>query len=126
MSSTKVDEQTKAARTGYTRSDWLFISLAALTVLPLVLVIFFGLGARSSLLVALVTGVAILAAAFFLSWATEALETVLRLAKRSYYERIPLTTDVVFIISKGISLLCCFFSNELPCGVDVYCFVPLN
>lgn len=63
-------------RTGYTRSDWLLIGLAAFTVVPLILMVFFRVGATSSLLVAIVAGVSILAAAFFLSWATEALETV--------------------------------------------------
>jgi len=76
MQRTKQNEQREGKEKGYTRSDLLFMGLAALTVLPLILVVFFGLGAHSSWLVALVTGVAIIAAAFFLSWATEALETV--------------------------------------------------
>jgi cation:H+ antiporter len=63
--------------TGYTRSDWRSIGLAGFTLVPLVLVVFFGVGAGSSVVIAIVAGLAIIAAAFFLSWATEALETVL-------------------------------------------------
>lgn len=63
--------------TGYTRSDWLVVSLAVLTLAPFVLVRFFGLGGGSPFLVAGVTGLAIVAAAFFLSWAVEGLETIM-------------------------------------------------
>lgn len=62
--------------TGFTGSDWRFIGLASLTLVPLVLVLFFGVGANSPVVVAVVTGLAIIAAAFFLSWATEGMETV--------------------------------------------------
>lgn len=63
--------------TGYTRADWLVVGLSALTLAPFALVRFFGLGGGSPFLVAGVTGLAIVAAAFFLSWAVEGLETVM-------------------------------------------------
>lgn len=62
---------------GYTRSDWLWIGLAGLTLVPFVLVRFGGRGAGTPAVIAVVTGLAIVAAAFFLSWATEGLETVI-------------------------------------------------
>jgi cation:H+ antiporter len=63
-------------RPGYTRSDWVWMCLAGAIRLPLILVRFVRFGADSPFIVAVVTGLAIIAAAFFLSWATEALETV--------------------------------------------------
>lgn len=109
MASSKVQEPTKEARIGYSRSDWLLIGLAAFTVLPLILVIFLGLGAQSSLLVALITGVAIIAAAFFLSWATEALETVVpqavALAVLALIEIAPeYTIEIILAYRKQIDL----------------------
>lgn len=109
MSSSKIQEPMKEARTGYTYSDWLFIGLATFTVLPLILVVFFGLGAHSSWLVALVTGVAIIAAAFFLSWATEALETVVpqavALAILALIEIAPeYTIEIILAYRKQIDL----------------------
>lgn len=72
----KPKEQLEATERGYTRSDWRKIALASLTLIPLALVVFFHVGVESPVVVAAVTGLSIIAAAFFLSWATEALETV--------------------------------------------------
>lgn len=52
------------------------MGLLGLTIVPFALVIFGGWGAQQPALVALVTGLAIVAAAYFLSWATESLQTV--------------------------------------------------
>ncbi|GGO33301.1 hypothetical protein [Deinococcus humi] len=60
----------------FTRGDWLTIAVAALTLVPFSLVRFSGLAQGHPLLISLVLGMAIIAAAFFLSWATEGLETV--------------------------------------------------
>ena len=76
MQRAKQKEQREATRKGYTRSDWRKISLASVTLIPLILVVFFHVGVGSPVVVAAVTGLSIVAAAFFLSWATEALETV--------------------------------------------------
>lgn len=59
-----------------TAGEKLQVFLLFLTIIPFILVIFVGLGSQQPALVALVTGVAIVAAAYFLSWATETLETV--------------------------------------------------
>ena len=60
---------TPATFLGYTRADWLFIGLAALTLVPFVLLRFGRVGAHIPLTVAAVTALAIVvvAAAFFLS-----------------------------------------------------------
>ena len=76
MQRTKQNEQREVAESGYTRSDWRKIALAGSTLIPLSLVVFFRVGTGSQVVVAVVTGLSIVAAAFFLSWATEALETV--------------------------------------------------
>ena len=47
--------------TGYTRSDWRSIGLAGFTLVPLVLVVFFGVGASSPVMIAIVAGLAIIA-----------------------------------------------------------------
>ncbi len=73
---TKPKEQREATESGYTRSDWRKIALASITLIPLILVVFFRVGVGSPVVIAVVTGISIVAAAFFLSWATEALETV--------------------------------------------------
>ena len=72
----KQKEQREATGSGYTRSDWRKIALASVTLIPLALVVFFHVGVGSPVVVVAVTGLSIVAAAFFLSWATEALETV--------------------------------------------------
>ena len=62
---------------GLDRRDGALIGLLALTLIPFLAVIFGGLGRSNSLVVAGVTGLAIVSAALFLSWATETLETVI-------------------------------------------------
>ena len=62
------------------RRDALLIALLTLTLVPFIAVIFGGLGRSSPLVVAAATGLAIIAAALFLSWATETLETVIPVA----------------------------------------------
>lgn len=62
---------------GLDRRDGALIGLLALPLIPFVAVIFGGLGRSNSLVVASVTGLAIVSAALFLSWATETLETVI-------------------------------------------------
>lgn len=59
-----------------TAGEKLQVFLLSLTIIPFILVIFVGWGSQQPALVALVTGLAIVAAAYFLSWATESLETV--------------------------------------------------
>ena len=61
---------------GYSKRDWLWIGLAATTVVPLVAVRFLGIGSDSAFAMAGATGSAIVAAAFCLSWGVEGLETV--------------------------------------------------
>lgn len=61
----------------FTRSDWVAIAAAALTLVPFSLVRFGTLAQGHPLLATTVLGVTIIAAAFFLSWATEGLESVL-------------------------------------------------
>lgn len=63
--------------TGYTKTDWLWIALAATTLVPLVAVRFLGLASDSAFAMAASTGLAIGAAAFCLSWGVEGLETVM-------------------------------------------------
>lgn len=61
---------------GYTRREWRWIVLAALTLVPFALVRFVGVGQGAPPVVAATTGLAIIAAAFALSWGVEGLETV--------------------------------------------------
>lgn len=56
--------------------DWLKIGALAATILPFGLVIFRGAGLSNPFLVMAVTGLGIVAAATFLSWATESMQTV--------------------------------------------------
>lgn len=94
-----------ATISGYTRSDWRWMLLAAATLIPLVLVRFLRLGADVPVVVAIVTGLAIIAAAFFLSWATEALETVVpqsvALALLALIEVAPEYTFEVILAYRG-------------------------
>ncbi|HJT69014.1 MAG TPA: hypothetical protein VJ731_02370 [Terriglobales bacterium] len=62
---------------GYTERDWLWIGLAAATLVPLVAVRFLNLASDSAFAMAAATGLAIVAAAFCLSWGVEGLETVM-------------------------------------------------
>lgn len=57
--------------------EWRSVALAAATLVPFVLIRFAGIGRGSPPLVALGIGVSIVAAAFFLTWATEALEVLI-------------------------------------------------
>lgn len=59
----------------YTRTDWLWIAAASLTLIPFIIVRFVGFGAASPFLVGTVMGASIIAASFFLSWAVEGMET---------------------------------------------------
>lgn len=65
---------------GPDRRDVLLIGLLTLTLVPFIAVIFGGVGRSNPLIVAAATGLAIVAAALFLSWATETLETVIPVA----------------------------------------------
>jgi len=56
--------------------DWLKIAILASTAIPFSTVIFWKLGFHNAYLTMTVTGLAIVAAAYFLSWATESLQTV--------------------------------------------------
>lgn len=76
MTEEREQSETKV-RPGLDRRDAAVIGLLALTLVPFVAVIFGGLGRSNSLVVAGVTGLAIVSAALFLSWATESLETVI-------------------------------------------------
>lgn len=62
---------------GFTRAEWRGIAVATVSVVPFVALRFFGVGPSSPLGVAAVIGVAIVAAAFFLTWATEGLEVLI-------------------------------------------------
>ena len=62
---------------GYSATDGALIALVFAAALPFATVRLTGMGADSPAVVATTAGVAIVAAAFALSWATEALETVL-------------------------------------------------
>ncbi|MFZ5624085.1 MAG: sodium:proton exchanger [Gemmatimonadota bacterium] len=62
---------------GFGPAEWRAIALATLTLIPFAAVRFYGLGAGSALAVATAIGCAIVAAAFFLTWATEGLEVVI-------------------------------------------------
>lgn len=56
--------------------DWSKIGILAATFLPFALVIFSGVGRENPFIVMGVTGLGIVAAAYFLSWATESLQTI--------------------------------------------------
>ncbi len=62
--------------TEFTSSDKVRIVLTFLTVVPLTLVLFLGVGKSSPEIVALVTSVAIVAAGYSLAWGTESLQFV--------------------------------------------------
>jgi hypothetical protein len=72
----KAEASNKKTTAGYIRADWWWIAHAASMLFPLILVRFERIGAEVPAVVATATGLAIIAAAFFLSRATEALETV--------------------------------------------------
>lgn len=72
-----MSEQMEKRWAGYTMTDWLWIGLAATTLVPLVAVRFLGLASDSAFAMAASTGLAIVAAAFCLSWGVEGLETVM-------------------------------------------------
>lgn len=59
------------------RAEWRTIGIAALAFLPFIAVRFLGVGSAAPVVVAAGIGVAIIAAAFFLTWATEALAVVI-------------------------------------------------
>lgn len=69
-----IDDRSHLSARTYTPRQWLTIALAAATLVPLVAVRFFGVGGGSAVVIALTTGVAIVAASFALSWGVEALE----------------------------------------------------
>jgi len=58
------------------RREWGQITLVLATGIPFVAVVFFHVGREAALAISLATGLAIVAAAYALSWATEAMETV--------------------------------------------------
>lgn len=64
-------------RQSYTRTDWLWIVLALATALPLVAVRFLHVAGQSAAVMAIVTGIAIVAASFCLNWGVEGLEGVM-------------------------------------------------
>lgn len=72
-----MSEQMEKRWIGYTKTDWLWIGLAATTLVPLVAVRFLNLASGSAFAMAAATGLAIVAAAFCLSWGVEGLETVM-------------------------------------------------
>jgi cation:H+ antiporter len=61
----------------FSAREWRSILVAALTLIPFILVRFLGLGAGSPFIVAAAIGVAIVAAAFCLTWATEGLQVLI-------------------------------------------------
>jgi hypothetical protein len=61
----------------YTARQWSMIALVSATLFPLILVRFFGVGGGSAATIVVVTGLAIVAASFALSWGVEALEGVM-------------------------------------------------
>lgn len=61
---------------GYTRTDWVWIGLVAATLIPFLTVRFLGVASGSAFAMAAATGLAIVAAAFCLSWGVEGLETI--------------------------------------------------
>ena len=63
--------------TRFGRAETRAVLVAAFTLLPFTALRFLGVGGGSPLVLALGIGVAIVAAAFFLTWATEALEVVI-------------------------------------------------
>ncbi len=112
----------RSARLG--RADALLIALLALTLIPFVIVIFGGVGRSSPLVVAAVTGLAIVAAALFLSWATETLEITVpvsaALALLALIEVLPeYSFEVVLAWERRIELAASSMtgSNRLLLGV---------
>lgn len=67
----------RVRRGHFGKPEWRTIGITALALVPFVAVRFFGLGASSPLAMAAGIGIAIVAAAFFLTWATEALAVVI-------------------------------------------------
>ena len=61
----------------YTARQWSMIALVSVTLIPLVMVRFLGVGGGSAAIIAIVMGLAIVAASFVLSWGVEALEGVM-------------------------------------------------
>ena len=72
--------KTHPSDSGFTDREWWLISLAALAIVPFVLIRFVGVGAGAPLVVAPGIGIGIVAAAFFLAWATEGLEASMPIA----------------------------------------------
>jgi hypothetical protein len=69
-------DHSSVAASSYTARQWSMIALVGVTLIPLVLVRFFGVGG-SAATIAVATGLAIVAASFALSWGVEALEGVM-------------------------------------------------
>lgn len=80
MAEPEADPEAEGRAPRLDRRDALLIALVSLTLVPFIAVIFGGVGRSSPLVVAAATGLAIVAAALFLSWATETLETVIPIA----------------------------------------------
>jgi len=57
--------------------DWLKIAVLTSTIIPFTLVIFFKTGFTNPFVIMATTGLAIAAAGYFLSWATESLQTLI-------------------------------------------------
>lgn len=125
MSDTEEDEHpVENAPPGLGRRDVLLVSLLALTLVPFLAVIFGGLGRGIPVIVAAVTGLAIVAAALYLSWATETLETVIpvsaALAVLALIEVLPeYSFEVVLAWERRIELAAASMtgSNRLLLGV---------
>lgn len=109
---------------GLDRRDAVLIGALALTLIPFVTVVFGGLGRSSPVVVAAVTGLAIVAAALFLSWATETLETIIpmsaALAVLALIEVLPeYSFEVVLAWERRVELAAASMtgSNRLLLGV---------
>lgn len=118
------DELEEREARGLDRRDGLLVLLLALTLIPFVAVIFGGLGRSSPVVVAAVTGLAIVAAALFLSWATETLEITVpvpaALALLALIEVLPeYSFEVVLAWERRIELAASSMtgSNRLLLGV---------
>lgn len=68
---------TPARSVRYSRREWTAIAVAALALIPFLAVRFFGVAAGSHTSIAAAIGIAIVAAAFLLTWATEGLEVLI-------------------------------------------------
>lgn len=77
MELTPKDHSSIPPARSYTPRQWSMIALVGVTLIPLIMVRFFGVGGGSATIIAIVTGVAIVAASFALSWGVEALEGVM-------------------------------------------------